>query len=155
MDMKGVPQDSAEATYGCSRVPEDGEINWSASTKNIYYLVRALVAPFPGAYTYFQGKRLMVWKAKPLNEPPCYVGRIPGRVIGISKSEGYVDVLTGDGVMRIFEVQFEENERTAAANVIKSVRSTLGLRMSDLLNHIQTLEQEIGRLRIKCRIVEY
>lgn len=144
---EGVPQNSAEATYCCSRVPEDSEINWSASTRSIYCLVRALVTPFPGAYTYFQGKQLMVWQAQPVHNSPCYIGRIPGRVIGISKSEGYVDVLTGDGVLRIFEVQFEGSGRTAAANVIKSVRSTLGLRTSDLLNYIQTLEQQIARLK--------
>jgi methionyl-tRNA formyltransferase len=88
-----------------------------------------------------------VWQATSVNNPPVYVGRIPGRVIGRSKTEGYVDVLTGDGVLKIFEVQFEGEEKTAAANVIKSVKSTLGLRMSDLLNRIQTLEQENLRLK--------
>ena len=144
---EGVPQNSAEATYCCSRLPEDGEIDWSASTRTIYCLIRALVIPFPGAYTYFQGKRLIVWQAKPVDNPLNYVGRIPGRVIGISKSAGYVDVLTGDGVLRIFEVQSEGNQRTAAVNVIKSVKSTLGLRVSDLLERIQSLEQQIARLK--------
>jgi methionyl-tRNA formyltransferase len=144
---EGVLQNSAEATYCCTRLPEDGEINWSAFTRSIDCFIRALVSPFPGAYTHFQEKKLLVWQAKPINNSLTYVGRIPGRVIGRSKTEGYVDVLTGDGVLRIFEVQFEGEERTAAANVIKSVKSTLGLRMSDLLNRIQTLEQEILRLK--------
>jgi methionyl-tRNA formyltransferase len=143
----GVPQNSAEATYCCTRLPEDGEINWSTSTRSIDCFIRALVSPFPGAYTYFQGRKLLVWQATSVNNPPVYVGRIPGRVIGRSKTEGYVDVLTGDGVLKIFEVQFEGEEKTAAANVIKSVKSTLGLRMSDLLNRIQTLEQENLRLK--------
>lgn len=144
---EGVPQSSAEATYCCTRLPEDGEINWAASTKNIDCCIRALVSPFPGAYTYFEGRKLLVWKAKPVNNPPIYVGRISGRVIGRSKTEGFVDVLTGDGVLKIFEVQFEGEERTAAANLIKSVKSTLGLRTSDLLNRIRNLEQEISRLK--------
>lgn len=143
----GVAQNSNEATYGCTRLPEDGEISWSASTRSIDCLIRALVSPFPGAYTYFQGKKLLIWQAKPVNNPPSYVGRIPGRVLGRSKIEGYVDVLTGDGVLRILEVQMSERERTVAANVIKSVKSTLGLGMSDLLERIQTLEQQIARLR--------
>jgi methionyl-tRNA formyltransferase len=143
----GVPQNSAEATYCCTRLPEDGEINWSNPTRSIDCFIRALVSPFPGAYTYFQGRKLLVWQATSVNNPPVYVGRIPGRVIGRSKTEGYVDVLTGDGVLKIFEVQFEGEEKTAAANVIKSVKSTLGLRMSDLLNRIQTLEQENLRLK--------
>ncbi len=144
---EGIQQNNAEATYGCTRLPEDGEINWSESTRKIDCFIRALVSPFPGAYTYFQGKKLLVWQAKPLSNPPTYVGRISGRVIGRSKTEGYVDVLTGDGVLRILQVQLEGKEKTAAANVIKSVKSTLGLRKSDLLNRIQILEQEIIKLK--------
>ena len=80
--------------------------------------------------------------SKALDNPPLYVGRIPGRVIGRSKTEGYVDVLTGDGVLRIWEVQFAGEQKTAAANIIKSVKSTLGLSKSDLLNRIQILEEQ-------------
>jgi methionyl-tRNA formyltransferase len=143
---QGITQNHAEATYCCARTPEDGEINWSDSTRKIDCFVRALVSPFPGAYTYFEGQKLIIWQAKPVLYP-SYVGRVPGRVIGRYKEEGYVDVLTGDGVLRILEVQLEGSERIPAANVIKSVTSTLGLRTSDLLNRIQTLEQEIVRLK--------
>jgi methionyl-tRNA formyltransferase len=144
---EGIPQNNAEASYCCTRLPEDGEINWSISTRSIDCFIRALVSPFPGSYTYFQGKKLLVWRAKSVDNPPNYVGRIPGRVIGRSKTEGFVDVLTGDGVLRIFEVQFEGEEKTAAANIIKSVKSTLGLRISDLLNRIQNLETQIIKLQ--------
>lgn len=144
---QGREQNHAEATYCCTRLPEDGEINWSSDTIRIDALIRALVPPFPGAYTYFQGKKLLIWQAQSVDYPPKYVGRIPGRVIGRSKTAGFVDVLTGDGVLRIWEVQFAGEERTAAANIIKSVKSTLGLRTSDLLNRIQILEQEITKLK--------
>ncbi|MBH8561055.1 methionyl-tRNA formyltransferase [Nostoc sp. CENA67] len=144
---EGIPQNHTEATYCCTRLPEDGEINWSASTIAIDCLIRALVSPFPGAYTYFQGKKLLVWQAKPVDNPPLYVGRIPGRVIGRSKAEGFVDVLTGDGILRIWEVQFPGEQKTAPANIIKSVKSTLGLSKSDLLNRIQILEEQIIKLQ--------
>lgn len=143
---EGIVQNNVEATYCCTRLPEDGEINWSASTRSIDCFIRALVSPFPGAYTYFQGQKLLVWQAKSVDNPPVYVGRIPGRVVGRSKSEGYVDVLTGDGILRILEVQLSGEERTAAANVIKSVKTTFGLQISDLLNRIQILEQKIIKL---------
>ncbi|KJH73158.1 methionyl-tRNA formyltransferase [Aliterella atlantica] len=148
---KGVPQNNAEATYCCTRLPEDGEIDWSASTRSIDCLIRALATPFPGAYTYFQGQKLLIWSAKTVKKPSNYVGRIPGRIIGRAKTEGYVDVLTGDGVLRIFQVQLEGKERTTAANIVKSVKSTLGLRVSDLLNRIQTLEQENLRLKANAK----
>jgi methionyl-tRNA formyltransferase len=144
---RGKPQNNAEATYGCTRLPEDGEINWSDSTRKIDCLIRSLVSPFPGAYTYFQGERLAIWQAQQLEHPPDYVGRIPGRVIGRSTAGGYVDVLTGNGVLRILEVQSIEAERTAAANIIKSIKSTLGLSTADLLARIQILEKTISKLQ--------
>jgi methionyl-tRNA formyltransferase len=143
---QGRLQNHAEATYCCARTPEDGEINWSDSTRKIDCFIRALVSPFPGAYTYFEGRKLTIWQAKPAIYP-SYVGRIPGRVINRSKQEGYVDVLTGDGVLRILEVQCEGKEKISAASVIQSVKSTLGLTKSDLWKRIQTLEQEIIRLK--------
>lgn len=144
---EGTRQNKEEATYCCTRLPEDGVINWSASTQSISQLIRALVDPFPGAYTYFQGERMIIWHAQPISDPPTYVGRVPGRVIGRSKTEGFIDVLTGDGVLRILEVQVEGQSKMAAANVVKSVKSTLGLQVSELLNRIRTLELDVIRLK--------
>jgi methionyl-tRNA formyltransferase len=140
----GQPQDERQATYGCTRLPEDGEIDWSASTRSIDRLVRALTPPFPGAYTYLNCERLRVWKARPVSEPPTYVGRVPGRVIGRSSRDGFADVLTGDGVLRIFEMQTDTDERVPAAHLITSVHSTLGLSARDLLARIRELEQQLA-----------
>jgi methionyl-tRNA formyltransferase len=148
---EGEPQREDEATYGCTRLPEDGEIDWAAPTRQIDALVRALVPPFPGAYTYLQGKRLILWRACPVANPPAYVGRVPGRVIGVSKSDGVVDVLTGDGVLRLAEVQLEGKERVPAAQVIRSVKETLGLRVSHLLNRIASLEAELAQMKGESR----
>jgi methionyl-tRNA formyltransferase len=142
-----IPQDYSTGSFTCSRVPGDGIIDWNEATETIYNQIRALTYPYPGAFTIYQAKRLVIWKAKPVNNPSCFVGRIPGRVVNISKADGCIDVLTGDGILRVFEVQFEGEERAAAASIIKSVKSTLGLQLSDLLKRIQTLEQEIVRLK--------
>src|SRR5262249_88595 len=53
----GVAQDPESATYGCTRLPADGEIDWSQPTDRIDALIRALVKPFPGAFTFFNGRR--------------------------------------------------------------------------------------------------
>jgi methionyl-tRNA formyltransferase len=142
-----ISQNYATGSFTCSRTPIDGLIDWRQSTTAIYNQVRALTYPYPGAFTFYQTKRLIIWQAKPVDHQLIYRGRIPGRVINISKSEGYVEVLTGDGILRIFEVELEEQGKTAAAHVISSIKSTLGVQLSDLLNRIQTLEQEITRLK--------
>lgn len=147
----GLIQDGTRATYGCTRLPDDGEIDWTLPTQQIDRLIRALVSPFPGAFTYLNGRRLAVWRATPSLDAPSYVGRIPGRVVGRSKSEGWVDVLTGDGVLRLLEVQYDavESERrglVAPAAVITSVKTTLGVRTVDLIERIKVLEQHISAL---------
>jgi methionyl-tRNA formyltransferase len=145
----GEPQRAEDASYGCGRGPDDGEIAWDASTRSIDCLIRGLVAPFPGAYTFFNGRRLIVWRAEPLQNAPRYAGRIPGRVVGVSRSAGHIDVLTGDGVLRVYEVQPEGDARTTAANVVTSVRAALGLRTADLLDRIRALERQVAAL-IAC-----
>ena len=140
----GEPQDETAATYGCTRVPDDGEINWSDSTRRIYALIRALAPPYPGAHTYLGARRVTILRAAPLANAPRYVGRIPGRVVGRSSKNGHVDVLTGDGVLRIHEVMTADSIAAPAAVFIESTRQTLGLRTADLLARIEALESRLN-----------
>ena len=142
----GVAQDEAAATYSCNRMPQDGEIDWSASTRDVYALVRALPPPFPGAFTYLRGRRLIVWRATPVLDSPPYSGRVPGRVVAVSKTDGTIDVLTGDGVMRLQNVQLEGGAPVAPSTLVTSVRTTLGLSRSELLERVQALETQVAEL---------
>ena len=142
----GVPQDEESATYGCTRLPRDGEIDWREETTRIFALIRALSPPFPGAHTYLETHRLTVVRAEPLEDAPRYVGRVPGRIVGRSKSQGHVDVLTGDGVLRIHEVRTEDGRVCPAATVITSTRQTLGLSAADLLQRIDDLTARLHEL---------
>jgi methionyl-tRNA formyltransferase len=144
----GIVQKAEEATYGCSRIPSDGEIDWKQTSVQIDRLVRALAPPFPGAFTYLDCKRLTICRVAPLSSPPTFVGRIPGRIVGRSSSEGWVDVLTGDGVMRVFVVaDCETNAPVPAATMVRSTRTTLGISPSDLLQRISELEERLADLK--------
>ena len=101
---RGIPQNADKATYGCTRLPEDGEIDWSDRTEKISNSIRALVAPFPGAFTYLKEQKIVVWQAEIVENAPQYQGRIPGRVVNRSSTKGYVDVLTGDGILRLIRI---------------------------------------------------
>lgn len=133
---EGEPQDHGRATYGCTRLPDDGEITWSAPTDAIDRLVRALTPPYPGAFTHLGLDRLTILRADPSPDTRAYTGRIPGRVVMVDRSgAGWVDVLTGDGTLRIHEVApgGPDGPPTPAGKLITSVRTTLGLRTADLL----------------------
>ncbi|MEH2511633.1 methionyl-tRNA formyltransferase [Nitrobacteraceae bacterium AZCC 1564] len=152
---QGIPQDAHQATYGCTRVPDDGEINWRQPTAAIDRLIRGLAPPFPGAFTYLNGERLMIARASAVFDPPAYVGRVPGRIVGRSAKEGWVDVLTGDGVLRIFSVGTSTcGDPCTPASVIRSTRITLGLSRLDLLRRITALEARIALLERSERVDE-
>jgi methionyl-tRNA formyltransferase len=143
----GVPQDESKSTYGCSRVPADGEIDWSEATDRIYALFRALSPPYPGAHTYLETRRITIVRASLVRDGRRYVGRIPGRIVGRSVANGSVDVLTGDGILRIHEVIVAGNDEVIPASaVISSTRQTLGLQGSDLLMRIEELERRLNVL---------
>jgi methionyl-tRNA formyltransferase len=121
--IKRIPQNHQDATYTCSRTPEDGYIDWNKSTREIYNLIRAITYPFPGAYSYLNDEKLIIWKAKPI-DLGTYIGRIPGRIVKIIKEEG-VCVLTGDGALLITDVQYGDSGILTADKIIKSVRLRL------------------------------
>jgi methionyl-tRNA formyltransferase len=144
----GLPQDTSQSTYGCSRVADDGEIDWKQPSDVVYRLIRALAPPFPGAFTHLDAEQLIVVRASPVPNPPVYAGRIAGRVVGRSSAEGWVDVLTGDGVMRLFEVVAASHPGAPcpAAKLIRSTRVGLGLSRLDLLRRIEQFEGRIAEL---------
>lgn len=47
---RAEPQDERVAWYGRRRRPEDGRFSWNDGVLDIYNLIRALVAPHPGAF---------------------------------------------------------------------------------------------------------
>jgi methionyl-tRNA formyltransferase len=143
---RGMAQNPEMATYGCARTPADGMIQWCQSAREIDRLVRALTAPFPGAFTFLRGRRLIVHKAGLVERLPRYTGVVPGRVIRRSGTGGWVDVLTGDGALRLVEVEFDGELPAPAAAVIRSTRDTLGLHPSDLIGRIVELEMRLARL---------
>lgn len=143
---EGVPQDDSAASYACQRVRQDGEIDWSRPTDEIYALVRALPPPWPGAHTYLQTRQITVVRALPVDAAPPYIGRVPGRVVGRSTADGHADVLTGDGILRIHDVKAGEGPVVPAPTIITSTQQTLGLSTADLLARIAILEYRLEEI---------
>lgn len=120
----GIPQKEEQATYTCKRTPEDGEIHWHQTAEQIYNLIRGLTHPFPGAYTSLHGKKMYIWSAELPEKKEIYVGSIPGRVI--AKRNGGIEVLTGAGVLRLKQLQYQSEEEKNAVDIPISVKDTFG-----------------------------
>ncbi|MBI1976857.1 MAG: methionyl-tRNA formyltransferase [Candidatus Omnitrophica bacterium] len=118
------PQQEDHATYAKRLKKEDGRIDWSQPAEQIEALVRALV-PWPSACTFYQGKRLQIWKAA-VEARPCY-GRY-GQVLKINAS-GEIEVSTGEQILRLLEVQPENRRRMKAGDFSRGYR----LRPGDVL----------------------
>lgn len=99
---KETPQNDAEATYFTGRKPEDGRVNWTQTSRQIFNLIRAVTDPYPGAFVDVAGARLMVWWAEP--DSPATVGRggAPGEILSIEP----LVVATGDGALELTRTEW-------------------------------------------------
>ena len=68
-ELEWIPQNESEATY-CGKISrEDGEIFFQKqSAQEIYNTYRAYT-PWPGIYTWYEGKRLVLEEVIPLSQP--------------------------------------------------------------------------------------
>jgi methionyl-tRNA formyltransferase len=144
--LTAFPQIESNATYTCARSPADGEICWQQSSREIERLVCALGPPAPGAFTYHQGEPLVIDRAWAVKNPRHYAGRIPGRIVDRDRAAGTVDVLCGDGVLRIYRVRTFTGQDQPAAAVLRRVRESLGLNYSQ---EIISLRQRLARLELQ------
>jgi methionyl-tRNA formyltransferase len=97
-----TPQDDAQATYFGGRKPEDGRINWTQTSGQIFNLVRAVTDPYPGAFTDVGPARLMVWWAEPGSAAARAATGAPGEILSLSP----LVVATGDGAIELSRTEW-------------------------------------------------
>lgn len=104
-EITPVPQDESKASYVRMMKKSLGKIDWSKDAVVIERLVRGLNS-WPSAYTFFEGKSLKLWSCDVIEEA-CT--EAPGTIVRVNKDS--IDVATGNGVLRIFELQLEGKKR--------------------------------------------
>ena len=111
------PQNHEDATYTCKWTPADARIDWRRCARDIYNLIRATTRPYPGAFTYWQGRKLTIWEAELDASARKYVSNAPGRVVD-SHTDGSASVLTGDGAILVKTGQLEGEGRVDSASLL-------------------------------------
>jgi methionyl-tRNA formyltransferase len=95
------PQDDARSSYAPRLRKEEGLIDWSQPAQRIHDRVRGLY-PWPHAYTYVDGSRLILLQTKIAAGRPSVP---PGEIVEVSKDA--IHVATGDGVLAVERLQPE------------------------------------------------
>ena len=99
-ELAALPQDESSATYAPKIAKADAVIDWRAPAAVLARRVRAF-NPWPVAEAELtSGQRLRIWFARALD---AAAGAAPGRIVATSPAG--IDVATGDGVLRIEQLQ--------------------------------------------------
>jgi len=104
-------QDGSSLTSAPKLKKDDGEIDWSASARDIHNKIRGLV-PWPCAFTYLDGKLTKIWRSG-FSETPVKDALSPGSIAGIVKGKG-ICAATAKGYLIIKELQLEGGRRMDA-----------------------------------------
>lgn len=100
-----VRQMESKATYYGRRRPEDGLIDWHWAAEDVRNLVRAVTKPYPGAFTFASGRKVMVWRAVHAGEPQ------PRPAGSVMRSSSGVYVVCGDRrLLRLDRVEIDGRE---------------------------------------------
>ena len=109
-----IVQDHSLATAFPARRPADGLIDWRQSARSVHNLVRAVAAPYPGAFTSVAGKKLLVWKARVRSD--CGADFPPGCVVNADESG--ISVQCGTGVLDLLKIEIQDQHQPVRAGTI-------------------------------------
>ncbi len=119
-----TPQNESEATYFTGRTAEDGRIDWGATSREIFNLIRAVTDPYPGAFVDVGAARLMVWWAE-LDSPATRNRRgRPGEILSVAP----LVIATADGALELTKIEWRgPSAAWKAGEVLESAAPVVGV----------------------------
>ncbi len=108
--------DSGDLKSAPKLFKEDCLIDWTASSKKIFDFVRGL-SPFPAAWTEINGRSFKIFNLEVVSE--SFTAN-PGEIKTSDRDE--ILVKTGDGTVKILELQLEGKKRMKASEFLRGNR---------------------------------
>ncbi|WP_242120101.1 methionyl-tRNA formyltransferase [Aestuariivivens sediminicola] len=96
-------QDESQATYFGKRTPNDGEINWNWTREYIRNWVRAQAYPYPGAFTYYDNKKIIIDEVS-FSDEKINDSQSNGELIKVNRN---VIVKTKNGALKLDKIRTE------------------------------------------------
>ena len=114
-------QDDSLSCYASLITKEMGRLDFSKSAVVLDRQIRSMT-PWPSAFTKYNGKQMKIWKAVPVEG----TGRktLPGDVTEVTKDS--ISIATGDGELRIEELQLEGKKRMSSHDFLLGVKVQVG-----------------------------
>ena len=144
------PQDEVLATYNGRRNIDDGLLDWNQSVDHVHSLIRATSNPHPGAYTWYLGRKLIVWQDELVKHLP-WRGAV-GRVLHVEPERGAL-VQVSDGLLWLTQVQFSDEAEPRSAETVLKVGIKLGFVVQDevaaLRARVDALEARLSKLEAR------
>ena len=106
----------------------DHRIDWGKPQGEIYNLIKVLSHPHLGAYTFCEGKKVHIWKAKLCDTDEVEEFNAGGLMLG--KTDDGIIVSAGTGHLEIKRLQFEGEEELNAAEAAAAGKIKLGQKFS-------------------------
>ena len=122
--VRPTPQPAIGVTFAPRIDRSQARLGWTRPAAELERLVRAM-QPAPAAWTTLAGKMLKVHRAALVEETPT----APSGTVLRADPQG-LDVATGAGVLRLFEVQLEGKRRMDVAAFLAGQRVTAGVTLA-------------------------
>lgn len=122
-ELEPSAQADEQATFADQLRKEDGKLDWSGKAVELDRKIRAFT-PWPGTFTFWQGRRLKVLEASPV---PEWAGdAAPGTVVEVGDGAA---VATGEGALRLEEVQLAGKRAMAMGPFLRGRQDFVGSRL--------------------------
>ncbi len=112
-------QDETQASHAKMLQKSMSRINWNRKATELDCLIRGMIS-WPGASSGYHGKTLKIWQQEPVAKDrlpeKVLTGTEPGTVIAVEKDAIYVQ--TGEGALKLTEVQLEGKKRMAVKDFL-------------------------------------
>jgi methionyl-tRNA formyltransferase len=121
-EIKPIEQNHELHTLAPIMSKNDGKIDWNLSATEINNRVRGF-QPFPTSYSYYQEKKLTIWKSKVVEVEQDEV--VIGSIL-YAKGETLFVSCGDNSVLQILELQIEGKKRMSARDFLNGVKMQIG-----------------------------
>ncbi len=122
-ELTAQAQNNEEATFAPIMKKEDGAIDWKMPAQEISNRVRGF-QPFPSSYTFYQGKKLTIWKAKLVESGEWKVESL-GEIVE-AKGDKLFAACGNQSLLQIEELQIEGKRRMTTRDFLNGIKLQIG-----------------------------